>query len=71
MSELGAVILDLAESKKLSIAALRFIFLRKDQFKRTSLNRTLLFSCPLEFKQFRRSDELFAIEEAKLIDSRR
>ena len=42
-----AVILDLVESKKLSIAALRFIFLRKDQFKRTSLNRTLLFSCPL------------------------
>ena len=41
-----AVILDLVESKKLSIAALRFIFLRKNQFKRTSLNRPLLFSCP-------------------------
>ena len=47
MSEFGAVILDLVESKKLSIAALRFIFLRKNQFKRTSLNRPLLFSCPL------------------------
>ena len=41
-----AVILDLVESKKLSIAALRFIFLRKNQFKRTSLNRPLLFSHP-------------------------
>ena len=45
-----AVILDLVESKKLSIAALRFIFLRKNQFKRTSLNRPLLFSCPLANK---------------------
>ena len=50
MSELDAVILDLVESKKLSIAALRFIFLRKNQFKRTSLNRPLLFSCPLSKK---------------------
>ena len=53
MSELDAVILDLVESKKLSIAALRFIFLRKNQFKRTSLNRPLLFSCPL------RANDLF------------
>ena len=50
MSDLDAVILDLVESKKLSIAALRFIFLRKNQFKRTSLNRPLLFSCPLEYR---------------------
>ena len=47
MSELDAVILDLVESKKLSIAALRFIFLRKNQFKRTSLNRAFIISMSL------------------------
>ena len=62
MSELDAVILDLVESKKISIAALRFIFLRKNQFKRTSLNRAFIIFMSLNELLFYNKTIIIRIE---------